>query len=105
RLFDLSSGTEHAVSDTRARSRHDSDNPPHRLRERSGRDFRPAGGRPFLCDPSDRLANGSVRVPWPWSAPRLCLFNTVGATLPGALTFVTVKALSRGRRREWSENR
>src|ERR1700731_5325909 len=32
-----------------------------RLRERSRRDFRVAAGRPFLRDPADRLADGSVR--------------------------------------------
>ena len=61
RLVDLSSGTEHAPGDARAWSRHNADDPAHRLRERSRRDFWVAAGRPFLRDPADRLADGTVR--------------------------------------------
>jgi nitroreductase len=82
---------------TRARSGHDPHDPAHRLRERSGRDFRPAGGRPFLCDPADRLADGPVRSFGPWAAQRCRLSGPVGQSLPGALNFGTVKGIVTGR--------
>ena len=55
----------------------------HRLRERSRRDFRLTVGRPFLCDPADRLADGSVRPVGPRAAQGCRLSRSVGQTLSG----------------------
>ena len=80
---------------TRARPRHDADDPTHQLRERSGRDFRLAAVCPFLCDPADRLADGPV---WPVGsrAAQGCrLSRSVGQTLSRALT-TPKAALSQG---------
>src|SRR6516165_447680 len=83
RLVDLSSSSEYALGDARARSRHDVDDPAHRLREGSRRDFRLAVRRPFLCDPADRLARGQVRAVGPRTAGDVVFQDQWAKSYPG----------------------